>query len=122
MPSYAVVLADDHELVARGLATLLAPHHRIAGIVHSGAELLGLLTRQRVDCVLLDLSMPRQSGLDVLPELRRRWPMLKILILTMHVDRKLVEATLSLGADGYLPKDAGLPATCDQSGVITFEQ
>jgi DNA-binding NarL/FixJ family response regulator len=109
MPRRKLALADDHELVARGLATLLAPHHDITGVVHSGAELLGLLTRERVDCVLLDLSMPRQSGLDVLPELRSRWPDLRILILTMHVDRKLVDATVSLGADGYLPKDAGLP-------------
>jgi DNA-binding NarL/FixJ family response regulator len=109
MPRCSVALADDHELVARGLATLLAPHHDIAGVVHSGGELFGLLARQSVDCVLLDISMPRQSGLDVLPELRRRWPELKILILTMHLDRQLVEATMSLGADGYLPKDAGLP-------------
>jgi DNA-binding NarL/FixJ family response regulator len=109
MPRCSLALADDHELVARGLATLLAPHHDITAVVHSGAELLGFLRRQRVDCVLLDLSMPRQSGLDVLPQLRRRWPNLKILILTMHVDRQLVDTTLSLGADGYVPKDAALP-------------
>ena len=109
MARCTLALADDHELVARGLASLLAPHHEIAGVAHSGAELLGLLGRQRVDCVLLDLSMPRQSGLDVLPELRKRWPRLKVLMLTMHVDRELVELTRSLGADGYLPKDAALP-------------
>ena len=109
MPRRSLVLADDHEVVARGLASLLAPHHDVLAVVHSGAELLGYLTRQRVDCVLLDISMPGQSGLDVLPELRRRWPALKILILTMHIDRHLVETTMSLGADGYVPKDAGAP-------------
>jgi DNA-binding NarL/FixJ family response regulator len=78
-------------------------------VVHSGAELLGWLGRQAVDCVLLDLSMPRQSGLEVLPELHRRWPELHVIMLTMHSDRALAEATLALGAAGYVPKDAGLP-------------
>jgi DNA-binding NarL/FixJ family response regulator len=119
MARRSLALADDHELVARGLATLLAPHHDIAGVAHSGAELLGLLSRHRIDCVLLDLSMPRQSGLDVLPELRRRWPELKILILTMHVDRELVETTMSLGADGYLPKDAALPELLGAIDAVT---
>lgn len=105
-----LVLADDHELVVGGLANLLAPHHDVLATVHNGAELLGVLARHRgVDCVLLDLSMPRKSGLDVLPELRRKWPRLKILILTMHLDRALVDATMALGADGYVPKDSGLP-------------
>src|SRR5258706_642683 len=109
MTRRALVLADDHELVAGGLATLLAPHHDIVAVVRSGGELVGSLDRLRVDCVLLDVSMPLQSGLDVLPELRRRWPELKVLILTMHADRVLAEAALGLGAAGYVPKDAALP-------------
>lgn len=109
MPRYTLALADDHELVARGLATLLAPHHDVVLVAHSGSELLGSLSRQQVDCVLLDVSMPRQSGLDVLPELRRRWPKLPVLMLTMHADRVLAEAALGLGAAGYVPKDAALP-------------
>ena len=105
----SLVLADDHELVVGGLANLLEPHHDVLATVHNGAELLGVLTRHRTDVVLLDLSMPRKSGLDVLPELRKRWPKLKILILTMHLDRQLVDLTVSLGAAGYVPKDSGLP-------------
>jgi two-component system, NarL family, nitrate/nitrite response regulator NarL len=61
-----------------------------------------------VDCVLLDISMPVQGGLDILPELQRRWPQLKIIMLTMHNDRALVDAALQLGASGYLPKTVGL--------------
>lgn len=109
MPRCSLVLSDDHEMVARGLATLLAPHHEIVAVVHSGAELLRCLGRKRPDCVLLDLSMPEQSGLDILPELRRRWPALRVIMLTMHADRILAEAAVGLGAAGYLPKDAGLP-------------
>jgi len=109
VPRRSLALADDHEIVAKGLATLLAPHHDVRGVAHSGSELLTLLEAKPVDCVLLDLSMPEQSGLEVLPKLRRRWPELKIIVLTMHVDRRLAEAAQSLGSDAYLPKDAGLP-------------
>lgn len=111
MPRYTLVLVDDHDLVARGLATLLAPHHDILAVVHSGVELfacLGKLSPLPAG-VLLDISMPGQSGLDVLPELIRRWPRLKVLMLTMHTDRVLAEAAMGLGAAGYVPKDVGLP-------------
>jgi len=111
MPRHTLVLADDHDLVARGLATLLAPHHDIVAVLHSGTELYACLAKLSPPpaCLLLDISMPGQSGLDVLPELRRRWPRLNVLMLTMHTDRVLAEAAIGLGAAGYVPKDAGLP-------------
>lgn len=109
MPRRTIILADDHELVARGLANLLAPHHDVVAVVHSGAELLDCLQQLSAECVLLDLSMPEQSGLDVLPTLARRWPDLRVLMLTMHADRALADATMALGAAGYVTKDAGLP-------------
>jgi len=87
---------------------MLAGHHEVRGIAHSGKELLELLERTPVDGVLLDLSMPDQSGLDVLPHLKKRWPGLKIVILTMHADRTLADATLGMGAHAYVPKDACL--------------
>lgn len=104
----SIAIADDHELVARGLANLLEPFHEVYVVAHSGRELLESLERRSVDCVLLDLSMPDHSGLDVLPELKRRFPKSKVIMVTMHVDRSLVQASLSLGADGYVPKDANL--------------
>jgi DNA-binding NarL/FixJ family response regulator len=118
MPRHSLILTDDHEIVARGLATLLAPHHDVVAVVHSGAELLGSLPGVRASCVLLDVSMPGQSGLDVLPELKRRWPNLKVLILTMHSDRQLAEAALGLGASGYIPKDAALPEVLEAIDAV----
>ena len=103
-----LAIADDHGLVAAGLARMLSDHHDMVGIAESGKALLTLLDRSPVDCVLLDVSMPEQGGLDVLPELRRRWPALKIVMLTMHNDRTLADAAVQLGADGYLPKDVQL--------------
>ncbi len=103
-----LAIADDHGLLAMGLSRMLSDHHDVAGIAVSGAALLTLLDASPVDCVLLDVSMPDRSGLDVLPELRRRWPALKIVMLTMHNDRALADAALRLGANGYVPKDVDL--------------
>ncbi len=108
MSGHSVVVADDHDLVAKGLAAVLAGHHEVVGIVHSGKELVELLQRSPAQGVLLDLSMPGQSGLEILPKLRDRWPHLKVIILTMHVDRTLADTALGLGAHGYVPKDACL--------------
>jgi DNA-binding NarL/FixJ family response regulator len=100
-----LAIADDHGLVATALARMLSDYHDIAGTAESGRALLTLLEGSPVDCVLLDISMAEQGGLDVLPVLRRRWPELKIVMLTMHNDRALADAALQLGANGYLPKD-----------------
>ena len=103
-----LTIADDHGLVATGLARMLADHHDVAGIVDSGTALVTFLEHTPVDCVLLDISMPGQGGLDTIPALRQRWPQLKIVMLTMHRDRALADAALQLGAHSYLPKDIRL--------------
>ena len=61
-----------------------------------------------MDCVLLDLSMPDQSGLEVLPEVKQRFPGSKVIMVTMHADRWLVQESLRRGADGYITKDDGI--------------
>ncbi|HSE66286.1 MAG TPA: response regulator transcription factor [Gemmatimonadales bacterium] len=108
MTRCSLAIADDHELVARGLANLLAPFYEIVGVVHSGRELLELLGKGPVDCVLLDLSMPDQSGLEVLPQLKQGYPASKVIMVTMHADRWLVQESLRRGADGYITKDDGI--------------
>jgi DNA-binding NarL/FixJ family response regulator len=108
MSRCSLVIVDDHELVARGLANLLAPFYEIVGVVHSGRELLELLGKGPVDCVLLDLSMPDQSGLEVLPQLKQGFPASKVIMVTMHADRWLVQESLRRGADGYITKDDGI--------------
>lgn len=107
-PRARLVLADDHELIARGLAKLLADDYDILGVAHSGAELLELLAHETPDCVLLDISMPDRNGLEILPELVTVRPQLKIVMLTMHVDRILADTALGMGAHGYVPKECAL--------------
>ncbi len=107
-PRARLVLADDHELIARGLEKILMDRYDILGVAHSGAELLELLAHETPDCVLLDISMPDRNGLEILPELRAVRPNLKVLMLTMYVDRVLADTALSLGANGFVPKDCGV--------------
>jgi DNA-binding NarL/FixJ family response regulator len=101
-----LILVDDHRLVVEGMRTLLDRHFRVVAVAYSGDQLLSLLRTRTADCLLLDLDMPGRNGLELVPLVRRMQPQLRILAVTMHVDRVLVEAALSAGAHGFVPKDA----------------
>lgn len=103
-----LILADDHRVLADALAAALARDHEIVGVVSDGAALLQLLRRRVGDCLLLDLQMPGRNGLALLPDVRRLQPELRILVLTMFVDRALADVALRAGAHGFIPKEAPL--------------
>ena len=107
MGSFRLLIADDHALVVEGLRKLLEPVHHVVGVARNGAETLRLVAETEADCLLLDLSMPGGNGLDLIAPIRKRAPRLKIVIVTMFVDKALAEAALQAGADGFVPKDAG---------------
>jgi DNA-binding NarL/FixJ family response regulator len=103
-----LVIADDHRVVVQGLQQLLGDRFDIVGVAYAGDELLKLLEGTQSDGLLLDLSLPGRNGLDILPEIRALQPDLKVLVLTMHADRVLAEASVAAGALGFVPKDAGM--------------
>jgi len=103
-----LVIADDHRMVVQGLEQMLGDRYDVAGVAYAGDELLALLKRTPADALLLDLSLPGRSGLDILPDIRALQPALKVLVLTMHADRVLAEAAIAAGALGFVPKDAGM--------------
>jgi len=103
-----IVIADDHRMVVQGLEQMLGEQYEIAAVAYAGDELLKVLRVTPADGLLLDLSLPGRNGLDVLPEIREIQPHLKVLVLTMHADRVLAEASLAAGALGFVPKDAGV--------------
>jgi len=103
-----LVIADDHRVVVQGLQQLLGGRFEIVGVAYAGDELLKLLERTPSDVLLLDLSLPGRNGLDILPEIGALQPDLKVLVLTMHADRVLAEASIAAGALGFVPKDAGM--------------
>jgi len=103
-----VLLADDHTLVRAGLRKILEQDGglTVVGEVADGAAALEFLARQRVDVVVLDLTMPGLDGFDLLRNARARWPDLKLLVLTMHADPEHAARAVREGADGYLLKDS----------------
>ena len=103
-----LLIADDHEMFAEGLRRVLQPAFHTVGIAGTGDALMQLLHRMTPDCVLLDLSLPGRSGLDVLPELHRRYPTLPVLVVTMHADRAIASAALAAGALGFVPTESGV--------------
>ena len=102
-----IILADDHHLLVEGLRQLLSPRFDVVDVVYDGEALLAALRRTAADALLLDLALPGRSGLDLLPDIRALRPAMKVLVVTMHVDRVLADAAIAGGADGFVPKDAG---------------
>lgn len=101
-----VLLADDHEVVRQGLKLLLAdePHMTVGGEASTGHEVLELVKQQAWDVVVLDITMPGKSGLDLLKELKHLRPNLAVLVLTMHQEEQYASRMLKAGARGYLTK------------------
>lgn len=103
-----VYIADDHPIVRQGLRQILAATSDIvvAGEATTGRELLDQINGSAIDAILLDLTMPGIDGMDVLKLLRRDWPQIPVLVLTMHSEDQFAVRTLRAGASGYLTKDS----------------
>lgn len=101
-----LLLAEDHALVGEGLRVLLAGDYEVAGPVRDGADVLAAVGRERPDVVMLDLSLPGRSGLDLIPEIVAASPGTAVLVVTMHADPVLAERAFQLGAAGFVPKDS----------------
>jgi len=104
---YRIVLADDHTMVRHGIKKMIeeSASLKVIGEASDGLELLDLLKGLPVDLVILDISMPRLSGIEATRELKRIFPEVKVLILTMHKDSELLDQAVSVGVDGYVLKE-----------------
>ena len=103
-----LLLAEDHELVGQGLKAMLSSDYDVLDLVHDGADVVAAVKRRKPDVLLLDLSLPHRNGIDILAELLKSDPDLRVLVLTMHVDPHLATMAMSLGARGFIPKNSGL--------------
>jgi DNA-binding NarL/FixJ family response regulator len=103
-----VVIADDHKLFREGLKSLLASRDDldVVGEVQDGLEAIRCVKRNQPDLLLLDLSMPRLSGISVMKDVKGQFPEVKILALTIHESDEYVLEAFEAGADGYCIKDA----------------
>jgi len=103
-----VLIADDHAVFRRGLKeTIGETFPRVAfGEANSAQETLGHVRLHDWDIVILDISMPGKSGLDILNDLKRLRPKLPILLLSMHPEEQYARRALRSGASGYLTKES----------------
>jgi DNA-binding NarL/FixJ family response regulator len=102
------LIADDHAVVRQGLKQILGdtPEMVVAGEATTGQEVLDKVRAETWDVVVLDISMPDRSGLDVLKQLRSERPKLPVLVLSMHSEDQYAVRVLKAGASGYLTKDS----------------
>src|SRR5262249_44907823 len=101
-----ILLADDHGLVRRGLRLILdaQPDLEVVAEAADGAEAVRLALKEEIDLAVIDISMPRMTGLQAARELHERRPELRILILSMHENEQYLYEALRAGASGYVVK------------------
>jgi two-component system invasion response regulator UvrY len=107
-----VIIADDHPVVRQGLTRILAEETDmvLAAEAATGQELLEKLGKTQCDVVLLDISMPGRGGLETLADLRRHYPKIPVLVLSVYPEDQFGLRVLKSGAAGYMNKEAA----CDQ--------
>lgn len=103
-----VLIADDHAIVRQGLKQILSDTEDlvVTGEADDGAEALQLARQQTWDVFLLDVSMPNRNGIDTLKQLKKEFPRLPVLILSMHPEEQYAVRALKAGASGYLTKQS----------------
>ncbi len=101
-----IIIADDHQLVREGFKRILASASdiEVAGEFHNGDDLSRAFAALECDVLLLDISMPGLSGLELIVSLRAMRPQVPILVVSMHNDVQIVRRALQAGATGYVDK------------------
>jgi two-component system, NarL family, invasion response regulator UvrY len=103
-----IIIADDHAIVRHGLKQIIAdqPDMQVIGEAENAGEALRLIQMKDAHVIVLDITMPGKSGLDLLPEIKQLRPMIKILILSMHAEEQFAVRALKSGASGYITKQS----------------
>jgi two-component system, NarL family, invasion response regulator UvrY len=103
-----VLIADDHAIVRQGLKQILSETEDllVAGEADDGADALRLARNQNWDVFLLDVTMPNRNGIDTLKQLKKEFPRLPVLILSMHPEEQYAVRAIKSGASGYLTKQS----------------
>ncbi len=102
-----ILIADDHAILRAGIKHMLSEHAdlHVAGEAGNGQEVLDLVRREPWDVLLLDMTMPGKSGIELIKQIKQIIPRLPILILSMHKEDVYAVRALKAGASGYLCKD-----------------
>jgi DNA-binding NarL/FixJ family response regulator len=102
-----ILIVDDHAVVRRGLQQIVLEEYQdiVFGEATNAQEALDVLFEQDWDVIVLDISMPGRSGLDVLKEMRKRRPSVPVLVLSVHPEDQFAVRVLRAGAAGYMTKE-----------------
>jgi len=103
-----VLIADDHTIVRQGLKQILNldPQIEVSFEASNGNEVLDFLRDAMVDVVVLDITMPGRNGLETLKEIRRLYPAVAVIVLSMHPKDQYAVRVLKAGASGYITKES----------------
>jgi len=103
-----IVLADDHPIVREGLKQVLstAADLAVVGEAQNGQEVLQRVRELDFDVLLLDMSMPGKSGIELIKQVRAEKPRLRVLVLSMHQEQQYAVRAIKAGASGYLTKES----------------
>lgn len=105
-----ILLADDHKLLIDGLRPLLERQKdmEVVGVSSDGVEAVEMASKLKPDILLLDISMPGLNGIDAARKIIRDMPDIKIIMLSMHADRRYIQESLRNGARGYILKESAV--------------
>ena len=108
MSSIRIVLADDHQLVRAGIRALLEQISgvKVVGEAGEGREILNVIQETKPNIALLDIGMSGLNGLDAAAQIRKDFPDVKVIILSMHSTEEYVMQAMKIGVAGYLLKDS----------------
>lgn len=103
-----ILIADDHPLFRRGLKNAFAETAdiKVVGEAASGTEVLQKIAEEDLDLILLDISMPGKSGLEIIKQLKTQYPRIPILILSVYPENQYAVRFIKAGASGYLTKES----------------
>ena len=103
-----VIIADDHVLFRAGVKSALSMHKDIKMMAEAdnGMQLLTILKHIQPDVILLDIQMPIMDGITTLPEIKKLYPNIRVIMLTMHNDHSMISKLMELGANAYLTKNS----------------
>ncbi len=104
----SVLIADDHAILRRGLVQIIseAGDMQVIAEAENGPQVVRLVREHVPDVVLLDISMPDRNGMDTLKQLKKEWPKMAVLMLSMHPEEAYALRAIKAGASGYLNKQS----------------
>ncbi len=102
-----LLIVDDHEIVRAGIKRLVenTPNLNIVADLGSGEEAYQFLQKNIVELIIMDVSMPGKGGIETTNQIKKRYPKIKILMLSMHDNAMIIEKAMKAGADGYILKN-----------------